>query len=274
MTSLPPHSPAELLLLLAKYHSPNLRQLLRVTFLDLLRQQVLAIHSELSQFHSLDPVTQQQYVVSGPALRTHTALPHELPLLSAFRADEQLRVPFKQYVRMVFEQARTASQYYKLLEANTRTGQLFSRHWFWRLTNSRYLTPEGKQMQAAIEAELVRLDKDLKARTARSSTDAHQLMPLLGGALFLLPSYTSEVGSQLERELRQIPEPNHDAGIDFDGGDAGGTSWHAHGSTFDSHCPSHGGSDDSSGCGGDSSSGDSGCGGDSGCSGCGGCGGD
>jgi hypothetical protein len=270
MTSLPPHSPAELLLLLAKYHNPNLRQLLRVTFLDLLRQQVLAIRNEPSQPHPRDPVTWQQYIVSGPALRTHAALPHEKLLINSFRAEDQLRIPFKQYVRMVFEQARTAREYYKLIEANTRTGQLFSQHWFWSLINTRYLTQEGQQLQAAVEAELVRLDKEVKGQTAHNPANSPQLMPLLGGALFLLPSYTSETSSQLERELHQIQEPHYDTSTDFGGTIDSGTSWHAHGSTFDSYCPSsdaHG-----SGCGSDGN--DSGCGGDSGCSGCGGCGGD
>ncbi|WP_022823330.1 hypothetical protein [Hymenobacter norwichensis] len=274
MTSLPPHSPAELLLLLAKHHNPNLRQLLRVTFLDLLRQQVLAIRNEPGQPHPRDPVTWQQYIVSGPALRTHAALPHEKLLINAFRAEDQLRIPFKQYVHMVFEQARTASEYYKLIEANARTGQLFSQHWFWSLINTRYLTREGQQLQDAVEAELVRLDKEVKAQTAQNPANSYQLMSLLGGAFFLLPSYTSETSSQLERELHQLHEPRDNTSTDFGGTTDSGTSWHAHGTTFDSHCPSHGDSDNSSGGGGDNSSGDSGCGGDSGCSGCGGCGGD
>lgn len=273
MTSLPPHSPAELVLLLQKYHNPSLRRLLRVTFLDLLRQQVLVVSSEPFQPHPRDPITWQQYVIGGSALATHHVLPHERLLVDAFLADNQLRIPFKQFVRMVFEKARTAFDYCKLIQANTRTGQLFSQHWFWRLTSTRYLTPNGKQTQAAAEAELVRLDKEYVSRAASNPADAHLFSQQLNGLVFLLPSFTSEVGRQVEQELHRIPEPAYDTSISADG-DAGDTSWHTHGNTFDSHSPSHGDSDGSGGDG-DSSSGDSGCGGDSGCSGCGGgCGGD
>ncbi|UOG76488.1 hypothetical protein MTX78_07780 [Hymenobacter tibetensis] len=270
MTSLSSHSPAELLLLLEQYHNPSLRQLLRVTFLDLLRQQVLAISTEQYRPHFLDPVTWQQFVIGGPALATYQALPHEALLINALQADDQLRIPFKQYVRMIFGKAQTPRAYYQLIEENMRTGQLFSHHWFWRLTQIRYLTPKGKQLQAATENELARLDKEFASRVASNPSDARQFSQHLGGMLFLLPSFSSEVGHQLERELRQIPEPAHDLGSDFSGGDGGDFSWPSHSDTFDSHCGGHGESD-SSGCGGDS---DSGCGGDSGCSGCGGCGGD
>ncbi|HEX8427618.1 hypothetical protein [Hymenobacter sp.] len=272
MTSLPPHSPAELLLLLQKYHNPSLRRLLRVTFLDLLRQQVLAVSTEHYRPHPHDPVSWQQFVISGPTLATHQALPHEQLLVDTLRADDQLRIPFKQYVRMVFDKARSAPEYHKLIEANTRTGELFSPHWFWRLTSTRYLTPGGKQMQAATEAELARLDKEFISRAASNPSGAHHFSQQLGGVVFLLPSFSSEVGRQLERELHQIPEPTHDTTGDFGGSDDGGTSWHPHSDAFDSHSAGHGDSDSSSS---SSSSGDSGCGGDSGCSGCGGgCGGD
>jgi len=265
MHSLPLHSPAELLLVLHQRHSPNLRQLLRLTFLDLLRQQVLAVSHDPSQPNPRDPVTWQQYIISGLALHAHQVLAHERLLISAFQVDDQLRVPFKQYVRMIFEKASTASEYYKLIQTNTRTGQLFLQHWFRQLIGYRSLTPIGKQLRAATEAELVRLDKELATRTASSTTNTHQFTQQLGGALFLLPSFSSEMVRQLEQELHQIPESTYSIDGDFGSSDDGGTSWHAHGDTFDGHCSSHDSSD------GSGSGSDSGCGGDSGCSGCGGC---
>jgi|GEM_PF-4086382 len=274
MTSLSLHSPAELLLLLHKRHTPGLRQLLRVTFLDLLRQQVLVVVEEQAEpRHPKDPVRWQQYVTGGPALPKHVELPHEKPLLSAFRADGQLRISFSLYVRMLFEKVRSASNYYQLIEANDRTTRLFFKLWFLRVVGVRLLTKEGEHLRNNMQAELDRLNSDLLTRMDRNQAEAHQFASQLGAAVFLLPAFTSDAARQLEHELQRVPEAtytNSDGGGDSDGD----SSLFGHGDTFDSHSASHGHDSDSSGdsSGGDADGGDSG--GDSGCSGCGGCGGD
>jgi thiaminase len=264
MTSLPLHSPAELLLLLHKRHKPSLRQLLRVTFLDLLRQQVLVISREPVQPHPSDPISWQEYVMAGTTLASYAARPHEKLLFDTFRFEDQLRIPFRHYVRMILQKANSAADYNKLIEANERTGQLFSQHWLLHLLSARRLTPSGEQFKATTEAELLRLDKEFVAKAAQDPADAHLFMQQLAGAMFLLPSFTSEVGRQLERELQRIPETTYSTYGDFGGGSDSSTCWNTHGDSFDSHC-----GDD-----GNSGGGDSGCGSDGGCSGCGGCGGD
>jgi hypothetical protein len=278
MTSLPPHSPAELLLLLHKRHTPGLRQLLRVTFLDLLRQQVLVVVEEQAeQRHPKDPVRWQQYVTGGPALHAHVELPHEKPLLNAFRADGQLRISFSLYVRMIFQEARAAADYYRLIEANGRTSRLFFKTWFLRLTGGRRLTKEGEQLSQKIRPELDRLNNDLLTRMGRNPAEALQFASQLGAAVLLLPAFTSAVAQQLEHELQRLPEATPTTSSDFSGGDGGGSdsggSWFGHGDTFDSHSASHGHDSGDSSSGDADGGGDSGGDGDSGCSGCGGCGG-
>jgi hypothetical protein len=264
MTSLPQHSPAELMVLLHERHTPNRRQLFRVTFLDLLRQQVLSIERVQVQPHPSDPISWHQFVVAGPALATRQVLPHEKVLVELFQAEKQLRIPLRQYVRTLFEKVRTASAYYSLIEANPRTEQLLSQQWFRRLLGFRRLTSAGEQFRAMTEVELIRLDKEFVARATQDPAAAHLFTQQLGGTLFLLPSFTSEVGRQLERELQRMPEPTYSTYGDFGGGSDSSTCWNTHGDSFDSHCGDNG----------DSGGGDSGCGGDGGCSGCGGCGGD
>lgn len=268
---LPNCSPAEVLFLLHARHTPPLRQLLRVTFLDLLRQQVLRVEQHLVQPHPRDPATWQQHVVAGPTLPTYVPLPHEHIFVQIFQYDASLRVPFRQYVKLVVQKLpNNAATYYRQLLQNEWLGQQFDHAALWRRLFSWWrLTRAGVTTCDLVQEEVIRLDAQLHEAAKTDVVQAQQLMQELGGFLFVLPTYTSDLGRQVEREIQMAQPP-----VEYNAFGGGDFTWHDCADSFDSHCghaDGHGGH----GCGGDSGcSGCSGDGGCSGCSGCGGCGGD
>jgi hypothetical protein len=259
MPALTDFSPAELLLIVHERNTPSLRQLLRLTFLDLLRKEVLSLEHRHSQPHPSDPAVLYTFVCAGPKLGAYSYLPHEKPLLDLFLQDPSFQTQFRQYVRMLMQRVDSSRSYHQLILQNERTGELFTHDSWWRRMIG-YITPtpQGVNFEQFVRAELIKLDKQLAQYASQPTAQTQTWLRNLEGLLFLLPSFISPIGRQLETEMRELEQVESHS-------DAGGSTWNDCGDAFDSHCPSH---DGHSGCGGDGHghSGDSGC--SSGCSGC------
>ncbi|UOR03686.1 hypothetical protein MUN82_12075 [Hymenobacter aerilatus] len=272
---LPNCSPAELLFLLHRPEAtarrpriPQRRKLLRVTFLDLLRQQVLQLKPLLTRPHPRDPASQHLYVMAGIMLPTYVPLPHERIFVQALQRDTTLCIPFRQFVKMVIELLPSPAAYHRQILQNPNTGRFFHHEAWWRRIFSCWtLTSEGKIMRDELQNQINRIDLQLYEAAKNDISQAQHLMREIGGFLFVLPTYASEIGREIDREIQATQLPP-DTFANFGGADL---SWHDCADSFDSHC-GHADADGGHGCDGDS--GCSGCGGDGGCSGCGGCGGD
>lgn len=257
----PQARPTELLVLLADT-TPPLRQLLRLTFLDLLRQQVLLLEERASQPNPRDPVTVVRYVQPGPALATYQPRPYEALLLRPFLTQGFGQLQLRHFVKMAYGQALTGSWYAGIIRRAEPLQPLYQAVWWRRWLDLPLPTPAGERLREQVRQELDQHDSRLNQLTHHDAAAALQLASSLGGLLFLLPTFRSPVGHALDQELyrvqREQPVMTADGGSTYD-------SWDNCGHHFDSCADAAGGDHGGSGCGGDA-----GCGGDSGCGGCGG----
>lgn len=263
-------TPAEVRTLLTP-ETNNLHELLKLTFLDLVRRNVLRITERAH------PAGVESYVSIGTAFYTRGTgmLPHEEVLLQMFVKAPTMEVYMKSYLKAVKGTLRyNAGKYRKLIFAGGRLQPYFKTGFFYNLFGARVLNAEGVQVQKELRRDLEIQNYHLEEyRQKQDEPGMKKLFEPLGGNAFLLPSFSVgmyglaagvAIWEMTDHPLRKPAEAANT-------GDAGGcssysTDW---GNSFDSGCSTHGHGGDS-GCGGDGGGGDSGCGG-SGCGG--GCGG-
>lgn len=245
----------------------NLHELLKLTFLDLVRRKLLRIEERG------DAKTTETYVTTGPAFYTEQTLPHEEVMLQVFRSAPTMELLMKAYLKAVKGRLKGgANKYRKLIFESGRLQPYFKTGFFYSLFGARVLNAEGVQMQRQLQEELEYNNRELIMLNNQNDSGGMQhLFGQLGGNAFLLPAFAVGMYSMMGAPLPETMNEQHfrqqqPQGTSDSGGSGCSSYTNDWGASFDSGCSSH--HDGGSG-------GDSGCsGGDSGCSGCGGgCGG-
>ncbi len=267
MTVLTQFTPAETLVL-TNGSSATLRQLLKVTFLDLIMKQVLKTKSPTYELDAEGTNTAEKYVVPGGRFFGYPAKPHEQFLLQPFYDYPNTSLLFKYVVELSYKGTRSKGRFFAAICGSPAMEGLVTRSFFNKLFGTITITPAGREKAAELKKALQNAEERLPVLSRTNRSAALAMTALLGGAVLLLQADTLAGLDGLDRELLAGLEPHQPK--PYDGGSGCG-SWNSvsdYSGSWDSGCGSSDGN--SSGCGGDS-----GCssGGDSGCSGCGGCGG-
>lgn len=250
-------TPAEILILTNEYATQ--RELLKITFIDLLFKQVLKTFEVERQPHVRHEVRVYKYVGIGLNYKTYNSLNHERVFLSSFGTDNTIEILFRNLIKIAYQKAKTEKELKCDIIKSPTLKKCFSQNFFQRLFYSYSFTEYGIELKEKIQLEIQEVGKELSGVSNIENQKAIELIKIIGGNIFLLANVDYELLNQIDQDLGTEINKNT-----FSDGGSGcsGCSW-----SFDDYSSSF-----DSGCGGDSSSGgDSGCG--SGCSGCGGCGG-
>lgn len=254
MKNLSALTPAETLLVLEGQNA-TLKELLKLTFMDLLLKQVIQIEEVQRQPSQHDPVRIYKYVVAGKNFRSYQALNHESVFLEIFKKEFRVQVLFQNLVRIGFEKAKSQERYHaSIIKSSVLNGHV-TKSLVQTLMGGFTITPSGFELRKNLKTEIALLEKQFSNTLEKDPQKALEILRQIKGNIFLLTTIDFELMKQLDAELmEQFKEYKREESTS---GCTGCTTW----TSFDSGCSS-------SGC-----SGDSGC--SSGCSGCGGgCGGD
>lgn len=250
-------TPAESLLLRKGDITPQ-SEMLKVTLLDLLLKKVLVITTTERQSNSRDPIRISQYVSVGENFYTYQALPHERVFLSDFEKSHDLRMLFKDCVKVAFQNSRSEKNLRKAVRSTPSLQGMFEESWLGRLTGVFDYTDKGFQQRVQLDKEIQHMEEIIPNLLLTNRDLAMEELRKIGGNIFLLYNLGIKMLKEIEEEfLKNIPVPAESSGS---GG--GCATFMSYSNDFDSSCSSDSGSD------GGGSSGDGGCG-----SGCGGCGG-
>lgn len=262
MNQLSKLSPAETLLVL-QGENASIKELLKVTFMDLLLKQVVRTVEVQKQPSSRDPVRIYNYVEAGKNFLTYQPLPHENIFLAPFQKSDDVQILFRHIVKIGYQNAKSERKLHAILRQSPNVNRCFSQNIFQSIFGEFSLTTIGQELKIKVEAEIAQLEEELPRLIVDDHQKALDILKVIKGNIFLLTNIEFDLLKQIDKEL--IAEMNRQDGTNNSGGCVGCT-W----SIFDNYSDSFDNS-----CSGDSgcSSGCSGCGG-SGCSGCGGCGGD
>jgi hypothetical protein len=255
MKNLSKFLPAETLLILED-NNANLKDLLKLTFMDLLVRQVLQIIKVERQSHPRDRVRIYTYVTRGKNFICHLPREHEKVFLSPFQQSSSIQVMFHQVIRMGFQNAGGESKYISILGKSPAMIPLFTKTIFQLMFWGFSISAEGLAMRNKLSEELAQLEKVLPDIISNDRDKALQLIKAIGGNIFLVKNIDFAILDLIDAGIMAEMNRKEKTKDDDDG-----TTWIGCGG-----CSTWETSDSGSGCSG------SGCGG-SGCSGCGGCGG-
>jgi hypothetical protein len=237
----------------------SLRDLLKYTLMDLILKQVLMTVDVERQARPGDPVRVYKYVSIGKNFRRHRCMPHERVFVSVFQDTGEMRMLFRNLVKIGYQNSGSKRYYFPHLTTNVNLSDVFYKSFFQRLLGGFSYTKNGIKLQEELGREITALEKTLPGILANDRARGIEMLRAIGGNVFLLKGIDFSIAKEFDDEFfEEATPPKKDSGCSSG-------CW----TVFDSY-PDSDSSDTGSGCGGD---GDSGCS-SSGCSGCGGCGGD
>jgi hypothetical protein len=272
MKNLSTLSPAQTLILL-EGKDANLRDLLKVTLMDLFLKQVLQTTEIANTSHAGSETFSNTYIIRGNNFLTYNALAQEEIFLSVFRHTENAQFLFNTLVKLGYEKAGSVGHYSKIILRNSSIRPYFVEG-IERFFKGKFsLTPWGIKLVRELKAEINELETTLPKLLETDQAKALEVLKVIKGNIFLVKGLDFKMMKEIEN---QVVAESSNAFSASDSSYPDAFMWLAlttNSSSFDSGCSSsHHHHHDSSDWGGDSDSGgDSG--GDSGCSGCGGCGG-
>lgn len=265
-------TPAETCLL-TKTSSTKLKELMKLTFFDLLLKQVITSKQEKKVSGRKRYVRTVNYLIKGKNFDTYQPLPHEKVFMDAFSENPDLKVLLKHLVKMAYENTKGPYKYiYQGIRETPYIKGFFKSGFFNNVFARVRLNDEGLNVQTDLLKALDELDNTLPDLIQNDKEKALKALLAIKGNIFLLNRIDFKdmkgFDSTIENVISQAER--YSSGSDAAFGDDFLDLWWVFDSydSFDSSFESHYDDASDSGC-----WGDSGCSSCSGCGGCGGCGG-
>lgn len=237
---------------------------LRYTFMDLILKGVLKIIEVEKQASEHEKIRVLPYVESGNKFANYQLLPHEKPLITSFKFEDDMRVQLNNFIKI----SRSNTDNYKqLLCLSPTVSQYLNQSFIQRYITLQYSYKNGGEM---IAKNMLRYFSDLDDWLIEPGNEHRypEIIEQIGNNIILVNNFSRSFFEVFDKELKKQNRQEDNS----DGYDTGGwTYWGDSDRQFEyfdkdsDNSWDFDSSFDSSSTGGD---------GDSGCSGCGGCGGD
>lgn len=249
-------TPAETLIIL-KDKDTRLKEVLKVTLMDLLLKQVLKIEEVYKHTGGTNEQRLYEYVETGKNFRFFNPLPHENVFLEIFQKNEVYRYLFRHVVKVGYENAKSYNYFHKLIRKSHNISDCFKENFIFDLIGFSFKTSKHEPLKKELQKEINQLEIQLPKIIQNDKEKALEILKEIKGNIFLLSTIEFDLLKQIDQTIST--EMNRQSDNSFG---CSGCSWsyfESYSESFDSSCSGDGGSSD---------------GGCSGCSGCGGCGGD
>jgi hypothetical protein len=249
-------TPAETLIIL-KDKDTRLKEVLKVTLMDLLLKQVLKIEEVYKQTGRTNEQRLYEYVETGKNFRFYNSLPHENVFLEIFQKNEDYRYLFRHVVKVGYENAKSYNYFHKLIRKSRNISDCFNENFIFNFIGFSFKTSKHEQLRRELQKEIDQLELLLPSIIQNDKEKALEILKEIKGNIFLISTIEFDLLKQIDQTIST--EMNRQTDNSFGCSGCSWTYFESYSESFDSSCSS------------DSGSSDGGC---SGCSGCGGCGGD
>jgi len=252
MTHLSKFTPAELFFLLRHPKRRYLKELLKVTFLDLLLKQILIITEVEKELKRTIQV--YRYVEDGAKFYGYRSLDHETVFLDTFRKNSDIRIIFKSMVKIGYQNAKSLYHYKAVILEQLKYNGYVKQNMVQQIFGLYSLTDQGSDIQSKVRTEISQLEKQLPDLIRATDEKAMEILKAINGNIYLIDTIGVDLLEHINKAfLAATKEDKQNGDYGFACADFYGFS-----DSFDNSWSSDSG----------------GCSGDGGCSGCGGCGGD
>lgn len=249
-------TPAETLIIL-KDKDTHLKEVLKVTLMDLLLKQVLKIEEVYKHTGGTKEQRLYEYVETGKNFRFYNSLPHENVFLEIFQENEDYRYLFRHVVKVGCENAKSYNYFHKLVRKSPNISDCFNENFIFNLIGFSFKTSKHEQLKRELQKEIDQLELHLPSIIQNDKEKALEILKEIKGNIFLISTIEFDLLKQIDQTIST--KMNRQTDNSFGCSGCSWTYFESYSESFDSSCSSDGGSSD---------------GGCSGCSGCGGCGGD
>lgn len=106
------------------------RELLKITFIDLLFKQVLRTFEVKRQPHIRQEIRTYQYIGIGQNFKNYQSKNHEKFFLSTFEKDSEIEMLFRNLVKVGYQKSRTLSDFKNELIKTTTLKNVFHKTFF------------------------------------------------------------------------------------------------------------------------------------------------
>ena len=162
------------------------RELLKITFIDLLFKQVLRTFEVQRQPHIRQEIRTYQYIGIGQNFKKYQSENHEKFFLSTFEKDSEIEMLFRNLVKVGYQKSRTLSDFKNELIKTTTLKKCFSQNIFQRIFYGYSFTEYGKEIKRKVEKEIQNLNSELSTLNSIENQKAIELIKVIGANIFLL----------------------------------------------------------------------------------------
>ena len=193
-------SPAETKLLL-ECGKAELKELMKLTFMDLILKKVLKIVDVDKRLHPRDEVRTYTYVETDENFKKYTPKNHELAFMNAFIKENDIQILFKNLIKSAYVSAGGSKSYRKTIRRNKHLKHYFKESTFVNIFGLIRLTPEGEKKQKDIIAYLEKTDKEISNYVRADQEKALEVVMCMGGNIFLLKNLELPLLKKIDKEL-------------------------------------------------------------------------
>ncbi|MCH2196072.1 hypothetical protein [Kordia sp.] len=272
-------TPAETELILEN-RTASFKDLMKLTFMDLLLKKVIKIVEVEKQSHPRNDSRVYTYIEKGKNFANCKPNPHESIYTTPFEEEDDIQILFHHFVKIGYEATGKSIGYKKKVKKTGNLDAFLKSSFFLNLFGMIRLNKQGEKTKKEISNYLKEVDSKINHLLENDKEKALEILLTIGGNIFLLKNLNFELLKNIDKQLlaQKRSESNSESddygywnlhmdfyehndlfSDDFDNG----TSFQSY---LDDTLDSFDTQFDASGC----SVFDSGC---SSCSGCGGCGG-
>jgi hypothetical protein len=204
-------SPAQTLLLLHG-EEVKLRDLLKVTLIDLLLKQCLQTTEITRPAAGKEMPTALTYIIAGPALSAYKPLEQDLVFLDPYLKNEKAQILFANLVKMGYEKAVNEKRYSGLIMRSDLIQDCYYTGIPAFLKGRFTLTQKGQRMAATVRNEVSELGLSFPALLQNDPVKVREILSLIKGNIFVIPGIDIKMLKEIETELTALNAQRYSSG--------------------------------------------------------------
>lgn len=207
-------SPAETLMVTNPVHV-SLKELMKVTIMDLLLKQALEIRKEERVSRSVSKIVRvYTYIYPGKNFKSYKPKPHEKIFLSPFNSNPNIKVILRQLIKMSYEKATTQNFYKGKILKNKSLKKFHFTLLPVYLFGQYDLNTKGKEIQKEVREYLQLIDDTIVELIKIDRKRAIEMLLKIGGNLFLLENLEYDLLRKLNWNFSEDEKQAFEDGID------------------------------------------------------------
>jgi hypothetical protein len=196
-------TPAETMMVLNP-SSSSLKELMKYTFIDLILKKVIKITESSSLINKKHNISSAgiSYVKIGKNFSSYRPKKHEFVFLTIFYKNRQLKVLFKQYMKVIYNGINSEYDYKSAIRTSPDINSLYTTNFFSKLLRRHVINEKGKLEQTKIYAVLKPIDNSIDS--GLKDKESVQKMLSIGGNMFLLNNFSVELLSKIDSMFKDL----------------------------------------------------------------------